>query len=228
MLGTMRRRLWCLAVAVALISIGSSLCPQEAKKDAKKDAPVPALTLDAFAASSGGGPAAGQQTPVDPSQFVGPETCKGCHEQEGASYDKGPHGKKVLPNHEGPQFQGCEACHGPGKDHAESGDPDKIFGPANAPRSESSQRCLACHNFGKEHAGFIESVHAKKDVGCVDCHSVHAARVEPTLLKNAQPALCYKCHQSVKNSSQPFHRDVKEGPTACSSCHDPHLIVVKQ
>ena len=224
MLGTTRTRVWMLASAMALASISGSLSAQDMKANAGHT-----KALSVSAALHGGAPAAQQQTPpVDPSQFVGAETCKGCHEQEGASYDKGPHGKKVLPNHEGPQFQGCEACHGPGKDHAESGDPDKIVRPASVPRAESSKRCLTCHEFGHEHAGFLESQHAKKDVGCVDCHSIHAARVQQPLLKSAQPALCYTCHQPIRNSSQPFHRDVKEGPTACSSCHDPHLIVVKQ
>src|SRR5579884_45716 len=64
---------------------------------------------------------------VDPSQYVGAETCKACHEDVAKGYDKGPHWKTTLAKHQGPQWQGCEACHGPGKEHAESADPSKII-----------------------------------------------------------------------------------------------------
>src|SRR6185369_9692667 len=64
---------------------------------------------------------------IDPSQYVGAETCKTCHEDAARGYDKGPHWKTTLANHEGPEWQGCEACHGPGKAHAESADPSKII-----------------------------------------------------------------------------------------------------
>ncbi len=65
--------------------------------------------------------------PIDPSQYVGAETCKTCHEDVAKGYDKGPHWKTTLAKHTGPEWQGCEACHGPGKEHAESADPGKII-----------------------------------------------------------------------------------------------------
>src|SRR5262249_50417598 len=61
--------------------------------------------------------------PVDPSRYVGADTCKTCHEDVAKGYDKGPHWKTTLAKHQGPQWQGCEACHGPGKDHTESAYP---------------------------------------------------------------------------------------------------------
>ena len=36
-------------------------------------------------------------------------------------------GRQRSINTRGPEWQGCEACHGPGKAHAESGDQDKII-----------------------------------------------------------------------------------------------------
>jgi hypothetical protein len=81
---------------------------------------------------------------VDPSQYVGAETCKTCHEQQAKGYDQGPHWKTELNKHKGVEFQGCEACHGPGKEHAESADPAKIIRFASLSREESSKRCLTC------------------------------------------------------------------------------------
>src|SRR5262245_25488214 len=78
--------------------------------------------------------------PVDPSQYVGAETCKSCHEDVAKGYDKGPHWKTTLDKHKGSEWQGCEACHGPGKAHAESADPDKIIRMGALGREESSKR----------------------------------------------------------------------------------------
>src|SRR5579859_95524 len=57
---------------------------------------------------------------ANPSLYAGTDTCKACHEEIAKTYDHGPHWKTML-NHRGVQYQGCEACHGPGKEHAESG-----------------------------------------------------------------------------------------------------------
>jgi DmsE family decaheme c-type cytochrome len=160
---------------------------------------------------------------VDPSQYVGADTCKTCHEDVARSYDKGPHWKTTLARHQGPQWQGCEACHGAGKEHAESGDPSKIIRFPALSREESSKRCLGCHEFGQEHANFLRSQHLKANVGCTDCHSIHGSKIEAKLLKASQPQLCFSCHQDVKpNFSLPFHHRVNEGLVTCSNCHNPH------
>src|SRR5450631_4153624 len=96
---------------------------------------------------------------VDSSQYVGAETCKTCHEEQAKSYDSGPHWKTTLGKHKGPEFQGCEACHGPGKEHSESADPAKIIRFGGLSREESSKRCLTCHEFGEEHSNFLRSQH---------------------------------------------------------------------
>jgi DmsE family decaheme c-type cytochrome len=161
--------------------------------------------------------------PSDPSLYVGADTCKTCHEEIGKTYDHGPHWKTAL-NHRGPQYQGCEACHGPGKAHVESGgDIAKIVRFKTLSREESSKRCLECHEFGEEHANFLRSEHLKNNVGCIDCHSAHHPKVERALLTMAQPMLCYGCHAEVKPQfSKPFHHRVNEGLVSCSNCHNPH------
>lgn len=160
---------------------------------------------------------------ADASQYVGTDTCKTCHEDIGKTFDQGPHWKTLSDKRHGPQWQGCEACHGPGKAHAESADPSKIIRFGGLSREESSKRCLGCHEFGQEHANFMRSEHLKNNVGCIDCHSVHHPRIGRQLLTAAQPQLCYSCHLDVKPQfSRPFHHRVNEGLVTCSNCHSPH------
>ena len=160
---------------------------------------------------------------ADPSQYVGSETCKTCHEDMFKSFEKGPHWKTETDKHHGAAWQGCEACHGPGKAHSESAKASDIINLKTLSREASSKRCLTCHQLGEEHANFLRSEHLKNNVGCVDCHSVHTAKVEHQLLKSAQPTLCFTCHQEVKSDfSKPFHHKVNEGLVACSNCHNPH------
>src|SRR5215472_12666608 len=132
--------------------------------------------------------------PSDPSLYAGTDTCRTCHDDIAKSYDHGPHWKTML-NHRGVQYQGCEACHGPGKAHVEGGgDVTKIIRFSTLSRTESSKRCLSCHEFGEEHSNFLRSQHLKNNVGCIDCHSSHHPRVERALPVMAQPMLCYGCH----------------------------------
>lgn len=163
------------------------------------------------------------QNSADASQYVGSDTCKACHEQENESVQRGAHWRTALNKQQGPQWEGCEACHGPGKAHVDSGDASKIVRFASLSREEASQRCLQCHALGEEHSNFLRSEHLKNNVGCTDCHSVHKPKVERGFLAEAQPQLCYDCHLDVKPQfSRPFHHRVNEGLVACSNCHNPH------
>ena len=61
--------------------------------------------------------------------------------------------------------QACETCHGPGREHAESGDKTKIrVFPAMAPH-DASAVCLTCHNRGN-HAGWEGSGHERRNLSC--------------------------------------------------------------
>lgn len=155
--------------------------------------------------------------------YVGTDTCKGCHEGEFTSYDHGPHWKTEK-DAKGLGWQGCESCHGPGKAHVEGGgDKSKIVRfPALTPK-EASRICLDCHEQGEEHANFQRSEHLMNGVGCTSCHSVHKPKVQEKLLVAKQPAMCYSCHLEVKpDFSRPFHHRVNEGLVGCTDCHNPH------
>lgn len=47
---------------------------------------------------------------------------------------------------------GCEACHGPGKKHAESGEAEEIINPAKLTKRKADMICEACHTDGKDRA----------------------------------------------------------------------------
>ena len=62
--------------------------------------------------------------PTDPALYVGSETCKTCHENMPAQdffkhYEDSPHFATTLDTRKGPEWHGCEACHGPGKAHVD-------------------------------------------------------------------------------------------------------------
>jgi DmsE family decaheme c-type cytochrome len=164
-------------------------------------------------------PAAGAPS-SDASKYVGAETCKTCHEDIYNAWEKTPHWKTTL-NKE-PSHQGCEGCHGPGAEHvAGGGDASKIFNPAKHSAKEVDAKCLTCH--AGAHPNFDRSPHAKANVGCISCHSVHQSKEEEKLLKAPQPALCFQCHADTKPAfSMPFHHKVNEGLIVCSDCHDVH------
>jgi DmsE family decaheme c-type cytochrome len=169
------------------------------------------------------------QPSTDPSQYVGIEVCKTCHEDmphKGfyKGYEDSPHFATTLDTKKGPEWHGCEACHGPGKEHVEGGgDKSKIFTFKNASAKEISDRCLTCHTYGEEHSNFSRSAHLQNNVSCIDCHSPHAAKEKQFLMKEKTPQLCYGCHQEVKQQfNRPFRHKVNEGLVQCNDCHNPH------
>ena len=84
--------------------------------------------------------AAAQTSAAQASGFVGDDTCTACHESEGKSLRATLHGK--AQNVRAPAAkvnQACETCHGPGREHAETGDRTKIRRfTALAPRDPSA------------------------------------------------------------------------------------------
>src|SRR5271154_1156029 len=89
--------------------------------------------------------------PTDPSLYVGEETCKTCHQDMPSKgfverFESSRHFVTTLDSKKGPQWQGCEACHGPGKAHVDGGgDKAKIFKFETASTKEINARCLTCH-----------------------------------------------------------------------------------
>jgi DmsE family decaheme c-type cytochrome len=169
------------------------------------------------------------ERPTDPSLYVGSETCKTCHEDMPSKefykkYEDSPHFVTTVDTKKGPEWQGCEACHGPGKAHVDGGgDKTKIFTFKEASAEETSARCLGCHQYGEEHANFGRSAHLQNGVSCIDCHDPHHAKDGPFLMKEKQPGLCYGCHLEAKQQfTRTFRHRVNEGLVKCTDCHNPH------
>jgi DmsE family decaheme c-type cytochrome len=181
---------------------------------AQTTAPPPAKSVPSSNATATAAPS------PEGSKYVGVETCKTCHEEIYSAWEKTPHSKTTL--NKDPAHQGCEGCHGPGADHvAGGGDITKIFNPAKHSTKEVDARCLTCH--AGAHPNFDRSPHAKANVGCISCHSVHQSKQEESLLKAPQPTLCFQCHSDTKPAfNMPFHHKVNEGLITCSDCHDVH------
>lgn len=170
--------------------------------------------------------------PSDPSLYVGSETCKTCHADMPSKdffnhFEASPHFVTTLDTKKGPQWQGCEGCHGPGKAHVDGGgDKTKIFTFKNASAQEINARCMSCHAGGPQHMNAINSIHTQNNVSCISCHSPHKPQTKEFLLTKAQPELCYSCHLEKKAEFEmPFHHRVNEGLVQCSDCHNPHGTV---
>lgn len=172
------------------------------------------------AAAPGAKPAGSQAKEAPASDFVGSETCATCHDEVAKGFASNPH-TKISEMH-GKSGITCEGCHGAGRAHVEGGgDTTKIFNPAKASAKDVDKTCLGCH--AGAHPNFERSPHAKANVGCTGCHSVHASTEKEHLLKASQPKLCYQCHTETKASfDMPFHHKVNEGAVSCSDCHDVH------
>jgi DmsE family decaheme c-type cytochrome len=204
-----------ISVLAALLAVSVLIAPGRAQQGEKK-----------LATS---GQSKTYERPTDPSLYVGTETCKTCHEDMPThgfvnNYESSPHFATTLDTKRGPEWHGCEACHGPGKEHVDGGgDKTKIFSFKGASAQEASARCLGCHQYGEEHSNYGRSVHLTNGVGCIDCHDPHYAKESQFLLKAKQPVLCYGCHQDKKQEfTRTFHHRVNEGLVKCTDCHNPH------
>lgn len=106
--------------------------------------------------------------------YVGEETCLGCHADYTRGYGDSAHGRAANPR--SPRaLRGCESCHGPGGAHVEDPAANPMFRFASVEPERASEACLTCHRRG-EHALWEGSAHEARNMSCISCHSVHAAR----------------------------------------------------
>ena len=143
-------------------------------------------------------PAPAQQ--ADNSQYLGSAECEECHRQ---GYRRFQTTKMAKVFFDAPRNQlesrGCEACHGPGREHAQAErERDRArargvpyegpkssefitrFG-KDAPLSARAQnaRCLQCHDKGQR-MFWKGSSHEARGMACVTCHQIHK-KDEPVL-----------------------------------------------
>jgi DmsE family decaheme c-type cytochrome len=148
-----------------------------------------------------------------------------CHEDIFNAFQKNPHQLVETDKKRGFDTKACESCHGPGSKHAESVSAADIKQPAKLKPGEADRICLTCHQNQSTHSGRINSSHAKNQVSCTACHSIH--KNGPHGLVARKPvevnALCAGCHTDVWASFQkPYKHRLPEGAMSCVDCHNPH------
>ena len=236
--GTAVAAIWCLAATNRSSADSSSWPAYSSMRPADSSSRPASFTGDVSVSSFSLSAAAD-------GDYVGSEACQACHEDQFKAFSHTSHaGLASLSSWKG-KVTGCEACHGPGKAHAEEGDPAKIISFKNKPAKEISETCLTCHAGKEERNNFRRGEHWRNDVGCTDCHSSHSLAAgrnlaksitfpsrgnaeKPdfsarNLLKVGEPQLCIGCHGEVKpDFNKPSHHKVLEGVMRCSDCHNPH------
>jgi DmsE family decaheme c-type cytochrome len=211
----------CLAPIAFFIQLqGHSQEPQPAPAAAQTESQAPATNA--------------------PAEYVGSETCAGCHEDMYKLFQRSVHQQVDTSKKYHFETRACEACHGPGSKHVESTSPADIVMPSKMKTAAADRICLTCHKNETTHIGRINSGHAKNEVSCTACHSVHtnngqggftavtavagvkagAAASSPMSKVNQ---LCASCHADVWASfQQPFRHKLPEGAMSCVDCHNPH------
>jgi DmsE family decaheme c-type cytochrome len=193
-------RLLLSALGIYLLVLGGALADNGALRAA---APAPPATQAAPAAQAAAWTA---------------EDCQTCHDT--AVNTTFQHTK-----HAGLE-QSCATCHDNVAEHftaKSAGEEGPVPTLANKSATEINDTCLTCHEKANQ-ASFLSSMHARRNVACTSCHSVHSFKSDKAQLKTRNDAdTCYTCHQSQRaKSMRTSHHPVREGRMACSSCHNPH------
>jgi predicted CXXCH cytochrome family protein len=127
------------------------------------------------------------QLPDAARKYVGVEVCQGCHEDAYKTFAASKH-LKTLKRPKVSE-QGCEGCHGPGAEHTEAGDPDKILRFPAASPAAIRQTCTVCHQAN------LGAAHDKAGLTCLTCHSAHHYMEGESILVAPMVQLCRRCHK---------------------------------
>lgn len=171
-------------------------------------------------------PAAARQLPPG---YAGSKECIDCHKKDIAHFSETGHARLMLQQPRTDlERRGCEACHGPGKAHAESGGDERggliTFGKKNpAPVSVRDSVCLQCHD-KTNRILWAGSQHDGRNVACTDCHGIMQPSSERGNLKRGTVIeTCGACHAKQKNAAlKPSHMPLGEKLIECINCHNPH------
>lgn len=181
---------------------------------------VSALLLGGTVALVGGLQTAAQAVPPKAPGQWDPAECKVCHEKAvgpSSTFQQSKHARIE---------QNCSSCHSDVAEHAKTQSAGEK-GPVPSFKSLSPKQindtCLTCHEKDNQ-ASFMSSMHARRNVSCTTCHSIHSFKSPKAQLKTAaDPETCFTCHKSERaKSMRTSHHPLREGKMSCSSCHNPH------
>jgi DmsE family decaheme c-type cytochrome len=138
--------------------------------------------------------------------YKAPDTCASCHDEIVTNFVKNRHAKVET---------SCDACHAGARKHAETVEPADVTNPAKLTGFRADKSCLSCHQNQATHSGRIRGGHARSEVGCTTCHSVHTSAKKPND--------CGQCHTAtVAEFQRPYKHGLATGAVKCNDCHNPH------
>jgi DmsE family decaheme c-type cytochrome len=161
--------------------------------------------------------------------YAGTTACLDCHKKEAGPFTQTGMGQLFTAHPRTDQEKvGCESCHGPGKQHAESGG-DELGGLITFGRKSKTSvtarnaSCVSCHQ-NSARLQWTGSQHESRNVGCTDCHAVmHETSERSSLKKQTVLETCASCHQQRKAQTlRSGHMPLGEKKMECTSCHNPH------
>ncbi len=177
----------------------------------------PAIVLTALFLLLGGVYQASAQTAA-PGATWSVSDCQGCHEKAfSPAFSKTKHAQAD---------QSCVNCHENVAEHAKAqmaGEKGPVPSMKHLKANAINTTCLTCHEKAGQ-ANYESSMHARRNVACTSCHSVHSSKSVKGQLKTAKdPETCFTCHKTERaKSMRTSHHPVREGKMSCSSCHNPH------
>lgn len=114
----------------------------------------------------------GRGVAEESSNYVGPDVCAECHPDVVKTWSMTVHRRTLF--NEDPSKKGCEACHGPGKEHVEAGgDPEAIIRPEKLKPDQTAAICMKCHTQA-DVTLWRTSQHARAKISCTNCHDSHS------------------------------------------------------
>lgn len=150
-------------------------------------------------------------------EYMGSAVCQGCHEEIANAFLKNPHSIVETNGKHGWKEKACESCHGPGSIHAESAAPTDIRNPLKLVVRQADDTCLQCHRNQATRVGNIAGGHARNEVACTRCHSIHDATRKKPIEE------CGTCHVvTLAEFQKPYRHRLQEGGIRCVDCHNPH------
>jgi DmsE family decaheme c-type cytochrome len=184
-----------------------------------------------LAAFCGPARAAAQNRPAvtQSGQYAGSAACTDCHKAEARLFAATAKGKLMLTGaRDQHEALGCESCHGPSKQHAETGGEERgalVAFSRKSPTSVTARNavCLQCHE-RTARTLWQGSAHEARNVACTDCHTLmHTASERANLRHETVLATCGSCHQKQQSQQLRFaHMPLGEQKIECTSCHNPH------
>jgi DmsE family decaheme c-type cytochrome len=145
--------------------------------------------------------------------------CETCHDKAlGAAFARSKHAGLD---------QSCANCHENVAEHFRAQSNGDKNGPVPSVKALKADQlnttCLKCHEKANQ-ASYLSSMHARRNVACTECHSIHAFNsVRAQLKTKLDSDTCYGCHKSERAKAQrTSHHPVREGKMGCTSCHNPH------